>query len=347
MYAEAAKIKEIVENARHILVLQADNPDADSLASALALEQLLGEQGKTVSLYGAVDISPYLKYLPGWDRVTAELPNQFDASIIVDASTMTLMQKLSESGKQSWVAAKPCVVLDHHAEVTNLIPFATVTINDAASSSTGEVIYKIAKQLSWKLDRTSGECIMTAILADTQGLTNDLATAETYRIMAELVDLDVKRPELEERRRQYSKMPPEIFKYKAVLIKRAEFLADGKLALVEVSQEEINAYSPIYNPAPLIQTDMLQTVGVAVALVFKVYSDGKILCSIRCNSGYPIAADLAVAFGGGGHAYASGFKITNGRPFNEIKAECIQKVTELLDNLTKDASNETVQHPVA
>lgn len=347
MYAEATEIKEIIENARHILILQADNPDADSLASALALEQILGEQGKKVSLYGAIDVPGYLKYLSGWDRVISELPNQFDASIIVDASTLTLLQKLSESGHQGWVAARPCIVLDHHAEVTNLIPFATVTINDSESSSTGEVIYKLAKQLSWKLDSASGEYIMTAILADTQGLANDLATAETYRVLAELVDLGVKRPALEERRREYSKMPPEIFKYKADLIKRTEFLADGKLALVDVSQEEINTYSPLYNPAPLIQADMLQTTGVGIALVFKIYNDGKILCAIRCNSGFPIAADLATAFGGGGHAYASGFKITGGRPFSEIKSECIQKVTELLDNLNKDTPDETVQHAVA
>lgn len=347
MYAEATKIKEIIDKSRHILVLQADNPDADSLASALALEQLLGEHGKKVSLYGAVDVPGYLKYLSGWDRVISEVPNQFDASIIVDASTLTLLQKLSESGRQGWIASKPCIVLDHHAEVANLIPFATVTINDTASSSTGEVIYKLAKQLSWKLDAVSGEHIMTAILADTQGLANDLATAETYRVLAELVDLGVKRPALEERRREYSKMPPEIFKYKADLIKRTEFLADGKLALVEVSQEEINAYSPLYNPAPLIQTDMLQTTGVGIAVVFKVYNDGKILCAIRCNYGFPIAAELAAAFGGGGHAYASGFKITNGRSFNEIKSECIQKATDLLDNLKKDTPDEAVQHTVA
>lgn len=344
MYEQTPKIQEILDASHHILILQADNPDADSLASALALEQILEEQGKKISLYGAVDVPAYLKYLPGWDRVTGEVPNQFDASIIVDASTLTLLQKLSESGHQGWVAAKPCIVLDHHAEVANTIPFATVTINDAKSSSTGELIYKIAKQLGWKLDVASGECVMTAILADTQGLTNDLASSETYRIMAELVELGVKRPDLEERRREYSKMQPEIFKYKAELIKRTEFHADGKLALVDVPQEEINTYSPLYNPAPLVQTDMLQTTGVGVALVFKVYGDGKILCAIRCNSGYPIAADLAVAFGGGGHPYASGFKITDGRTFSEIKSECIQKATELLDNLSKDAPDATTQY---
>src|SRR5690606_16028240 len=193
---------ELVAGSHKVVLLQADNPDADSLGSALALEQLLGELGKEVHLYCGVDMPGYLKYLSGWDRVSTELPSSFDLSIIVDASTMTLFQKLAESGKQGWVASKPCIVLDHHAEDNNPIPFATVNITDIGVSSTGELIYKLAKELSWPLDAISAEFIMTSILGDTQGLSNDLTTAETYRVMAELTELGVNRPALEEKRRE-------------------------------------------------------------------------------------------------------------------------------------------------
>ncbi len=39
-YPESEQIKSFIEASKHILVMQADNPDADSLASALALEQI-------------------------------------------------------------------------------------------------------------------------------------------------------------------------------------------------------------------------------------------------------------------------------------------------------------------
>jgi bifunctional oligoribonuclease and PAP phosphatase NrnA len=333
MTKEVEQIKGIVDDAQKILILQADNPDADSLASALALEQILGEMGKHTYLYCGIDVPEYLKYLRGWDRVSSELPSQFDASIIVDASTMTLLQKLAESGKQGWVSSKPCIVLDHHAEVDNLVPFAAVNLTDAEVASTGQLIYNVARELKWQLDTTSAEFIMTSILGDTQGLTNNLAGAGTYRVMAELVDLGANRPRLEEERREATKMHPDIFRYKAELIDRTEFHADGKLALVTVPQAEINQYSPLYNPAPLIQGDMLQTTGVGVAVVLKQYDDGKILASIRCNQTGPIAAELATHFGGGGHKYASGFKITNGKPFSEVKTEVIKIAYELLEKL--------------
>lgn len=330
MTQDAQKIQDMLQAATKIVVLQADNPDADSLASTLALEQILGEMGKEVSLYCGIDMPNYLKYLQGWDRVSPEIPRSFDLCIIVDASTMTLFQKLSESGQQGWVASKPCIVLDHHKEVGNVIPFATVTVNEPELASTGQLIYQLGKELKWPLDETSAEFIMTSILGDTQGLSNDLTGAETYRVMAELVELGVDRPALEELRRTANKMPEEIFRYKADLIKRTEFHDEGRIALVTIPHQEIMDYSPLYNPNPLIQGEHMQTEGVLVSLSIKHYADGRITAAIRCNPAAPIADKLAEHFGGGGHQYSSGFKVTDGRPLERVKSECIAKASELL-----------------
>ncbi len=334
-YQEATSIKELVNQAQNIVILQADNPDADSLGSALALEQILGDMGKEPKLYCGIDVPSYLKYLKGWDRVDNQLPPKFDLSIIVDCSTMSLFERLTAAGAQGWLSSKPCIVLDHHEEVSNLIPFATITLNDQTCSSTGELIYNLSRQLDWPLSILAQEFMMTAILGDTQGLSNSLASADTYRALADMVETGVDRPKLEETRRQFSKMPPAIFKYKAQLIDRTELAADGQLAIVDIPQTEINEYSPLYNPAPLIQADMLQTEAVGVAIVFKNYSDGHITAAIRCNPTFPIAAKLAEHFGGGGHAYASGFKVEDESNFSQLKAECIKTATNLISQLEK------------
>jgi phosphoesterase RecJ-like protein len=344
-YTEATDLKSIIDSAQHIVIIQADNPDADSLGSSLALEHILGDLGKQVSLYCGIDMPTYIRYLLGWDRVNKDLPKQFDASIIVDASTYTLLEKLQNSGQLSWLATKPSIVLDHHATVENALDFAKVAINDSTVSSTGELIYHLAKQLAWPVNQMAGEFIMTAILGDTQGLSNDLARSQTYRAMAELVEAGVNRPQLEELRREYSKMPSKIFKYKAELIDRTELSADGRIAYVSIPQAEINEYSPLYNPAPLIQSDMLQTVGVAVAIVFKQYDDGHVTGAIRSNPGFGMAGQLAEKMGGGGHPNASGFKVTDGRSLNDLRTQCLELCGQLLDNLEKEQqSSEAIQH---
>ncbi|GAC1502017.1 MAG: bifunctional oligoribonuclease/PAP phosphatase NrnA [Candidatus Saccharimonadales bacterium] len=336
-YEDTNQILSLVSSSSHILVIQADNPDADSLGSALALENILCDLGKTVSLYCGVDIPGYLRYISGWDRITKFVPNKFDLIIIVDASTMTLLEKLETTNQLSRLKTKPCIILDHHEVVDNLVPFAKATINDASRASAGEIIYILASQLKWQMSVTALECIAVSILGDTQGLSNQLASPITYKIMADIIENGVSRPKLEERRRELSKMPPSIYKYKATLIDHTNFNENGNIAWVKVGQSEINQYSPLYNPGPLIQNDMLQTTGIMVAIVFKNYDDGKTTAAIRCNPGSGIAADLAAKFGGGGHAYASGFKDTTDQGFNAIKDRCLILAEELLSKLPEVA----------
>lgn len=334
----------MVAEARRILVIQADNPDADSLGSALALEHILGDMGKDVALYCGVHIPDYLHYLPGWGRIVSDVPSNFDLSIIVDASTYILLEKLEASGHFGWVKSRPCIVLDHHASVEKPLDFAAVMHVVPKAASTGELIFELAAENGWAVSSEAAELIMTSILGDTQGLTNELTTAKTYRTMAALTDLGANRPALEEARREYGKMLPKIYTYKAKLIQSTEFTAEGRIAHITIGQADLNEFSPLYNPVPLIQPDMLQVKDVALSVVFKVYDDGKITGAIRTNNTYPVAAKLAEAMGGGGHAHASGFKITDGRPLNEVKSECLEKATALIDEITKEQDDETIQY---
>ncbi len=337
-------IRELVASAQRIVVVQADNPDADSLGSALALEHILSDLGKDVALYCGVNTPEYLRYMGGWDRVLPELPSNFDLSIIVDASTYVLLEKLEQSGQLAWLKTKPCIVLDHHANVDKPLEFAAVSIVDASAASTGDVIYTIATELGWSINVDAAERIMSSILGDTQGLSNELTTANTYRTMAGLTDIGADRPQLEELRRTYGKMAPKIYTYKADLIKRTVFEADGRIASVTLKQAELNEFSPLYNPVPLIQPDMLQVRGVCLSIVFKVYDDGRITGAIRTNHDYPVAGTLAESLGGGGHPHASGFKVTDGRRFDEVKSECTKRAIELLNKIDKEKPDETVQY---
>ncbi|HSX05041.1 MAG TPA: DHH family phosphoesterase [Candidatus Saccharimonadales bacterium] len=334
------KIINLVSGAQKIVVVQADNPDADSLGSALALEHILGDLGKDVYLYCGVDIPTYLRYLSGWDRVLNELPSNFDLSIIVDANTRTLFEQLEKTGKFGTLTSKPAIVLDHHATVNadKALDFASAGLIDSTAAATGEIIFALARQAGWKVNSEAAGHIMSSILGDTQGLMNTQTSATTYRVMADLTDLGADRPTLEELRREYSRMAESIFRYKGELIQRMEFAYDNRIAHVTIPQHEINEYSPLYNPAVLVQFDSLQVANVQLSIVFKTYDDGKITGKLRSNFSAPVADKLAEHFGGGGHAHSAGFKIVNGRPFNEVKSECLRYAGELLNNLKQEQS---------
>ncbi len=333
-YPEAEQIKKILDSAQRVLILQADNPDGDSMGSALALEHIIGDMGKEPFLYCGVDIPSYLRYLEGWDRINKELPTHFDVSIIVDTSADSLLEKLGESGQKGILGTKPCIVLDHH-DVEATIPFATVLCNHEAVA-TGEVIYELAKQLNWPLNHQAKQMIATAIMSDSLGLVTEATSARSIHIIGELVESGISLADLEHARRDLMRKSPTLTKYKGELLQRVEYFADDQVATITIPWKEIERYSPEYNPSMLVIDDMRMTIGTKIAIAFKVYPDGKVTAKIRCNQGSPIANDLAKHFGGGGHKYASGFKIQDGKPFNEVKSECIVKATELLKTLSEN-----------
>lgn len=342
-YPQAQAIQEYISKAQRIVIVQSDAPDGDSMGSALALEQILEDMGKQTFLYCGVSISGYLTYLTGWDRVFHDLPSQFDLSIIVDTSADKLLQKMDSAGQKGWLKSKPCIVIDHH-DLTEGLSYADITCNQPAVAA-GEVIYELAQQLKWPLNTIARNMLATAILSDSLGLTTSATTARSIHIIGELVEQGVSIPQLEEKRREMSRKSPELVRYKGELLQRIEYSSDNRVATVTIPWEEIQTYSPHYNPSVLVLDDMRLTTKTDIAIAFKLYSDGHMTAKIRSNYGKPIAGLLAEHFGGGGHAYASGFKISLGdKPFNEIKSECIAYATHLLDNLTQEKPDEAIQH---
>lgn len=326
-----SNLKELLDAAQKIVIIQADNPDGDSLASSLALEQILGDMGKDPYLYCGTDIPTYLQYLNGWDRVNRELPHQFDMSIIVDCSAESLLENMDKSGQRGWVASKPCIIIDHHS-VDVSIPYATLVINEPVVA-TGELIYELAQRHDWPVSGQAAKYLAVSIMADSRGLTTDKTTARSIHIIAELVEKGVSIPELEHARRETMLRSSELVHYKGQLLQRVEYHADDAIAIISIPWEEIEKYSHAYNPTMLVLEDMMLTTGTKIAIGFKYYPNGRITAKLRAAYGSPIAGELAEHFGGGGHPYAAGFKIQDGRTITEVKNQVIQKVTDLLAKL--------------
>lgn len=343
--SQEESLQKIITDAHILVIVQADNPDGDSLASALALENILGDMGKEVHLYCGAEIPTYLRYIEGWGRVQNELPIRFDASIFVDVSAITLLEQLQKNGSISWLKAKPAIVIDHHVEGEPTIDFASLLYIKPAVS-TGELIYELSCVLGWKRNERTNDLITSSILSDSLGLTTEATSARSIAIVSELVAEGVIIPVLEEKRRAMHKKSPEMLAYKAELLSRVEYNDDQRVAMVTIPWEEIEKYSHEYNPSVLVLDEMRMVTGVALAIAFKTYPDGRITAKLRANYGQAVAADLAKHFGGGGHPCAAGFKITDGRSFSDIKAETIKTATQLLDTLEskQDKPNETTQY---
>lgn len=325
---------EFIKDKQSICIIQAENPDGDSLGSAIALDYLLKD--KDVSLYCPVDIPKYLHYFADWSRVSNEFNFKADGYIIVDTAAEILLSKLlDDAAIKNRLYNAPVFVLDHHetADDLNFKHESIIEILPACCS----LIYKIAKAEEIEINKDAAEAIFQGILSDTLGLTSSSVEAETFRVAADLAELGANISELEERRREFMKKSPRILDYKADLIKRIEYSLDNELATIHIPWDDIREFSDEYNPNVLILEEMRLVEGVKVAVAIKTYPDGKVTGKIRTSSDAPIAEKIAGYYGGGGHPYAAGFR-TYDTTYSEVVADLVKIVPELLAGV----ENETI-----
>ena len=320
------KFSEFIKDKQKICVIQAENPDGDSLGSAVALDYLL--EGKEVSLYCPVDIPQYLHYFTDWSRVSIEFDWKADGYIIVDTAAEVLLSKLLEdSAISNRLYSTPVLVIDHH-ETEDDLQFPHEAIIETRPSCT-EVIYRMAKACEIPVSKEAAEAIFQGLLSDTLGLTSASVTAETFEIAAELTRLGAEISGLEDKRREFMKKSPRILDFKADLIHRIEYSLDGALATVHIPWEDIAEYSQEYNPNVLILEEMRLVEGVKVAVAIKTYPDGKVTGKIRCDSSAPVADKIAGYFGGGGHPLAAGFR-TYDTTYDEVVRDLVKLIPDLL-----------------
>lgn len=297
----------MIDDARKIIVIQAENPDGDSLGSSLALEEILGDLGKEVTLYCPVEIPKYMRYIAGWDRVVSDFDTSADLVIIVDTTADVLMSKVLDTpGVRHYLETHSVLVIDHHTEAEPNLSFDhTLLLEDGVAAS--QVIYNLAAAANWKINQRAATAMLAALLSDTLGLTTQNVDTKAYETASKLAALGASPATIEEARREFMKKSAEILEYKGRLIERIEYFLDGKLALVRIPFEEIEAYSDQYNPSVLVLDEMRLVIGVQLAVAIKTYPDGKLTGKLRSN--LPIAGDVAGFFGGGGHKYAAGFRV--------------------------------------
>lgn len=327
-----------LDGKKRLCIIQAENPDGDSLGSAIALDYLLSSTEN--SLYCPVDIPKYLRYFADWSRVEIDFDFRADGYVIVDTAANILLSKLlDDPAIKNCLYHKPVLVIDHHETPDDLEFEHTAIIEPLPACA--DLIYKIARASQLEIPQPAAEALYSAISSDTLGLVSASTTADTMRVMADLIDLGANPAELDERRREFMKKSPRILDYKADLIKRIDYALDGQLATIHIPFAEIQAYSDEYIPNVLILEEMKLVTGVEVAIAIKTYPDGKVTGKIRTS--VPIADQIAGYFGGGGHPYAAGFR-TYDTSYDEVVADLVGMLPQMLAENAANSENTGAEH---
>jgi phosphoesterase RecJ-like protein len=288
-----------LEAAKRIVITAHVNPDGDASGSSLALALLMRARGKTIRLaipmtdLGAPGVLETFQSFQDDSPIAAP-----DLFVCLDCATVP---RLALPELRDKAGVWPTLNIDHHSTNTR---YGQLNYVIGDYSSTGEVIYDIAKAAGWPIDRDIAEALWVAIVTDTGRFSYSSTSPSTLRCGADLLSHGVRAPwlndelfcvrdrkELDIHRRALSSL---------------ETWFDGRVAVISLTECD---YEETGCTKSCTETfaDIPRSVRGSVIAVFlyRLPGDPKTHASIRARAPYSACA-LAQVFGGGGHELAAG-----------------------------------------
>ena len=306
-----AAARDLIAGARRILVSGHLSPDGDSLGSMVALARLLRNAGKEAYatadpnalgkpgfLEGVSDLIPVRKLKTARRRTGGP----FDLFIAVDCSGFARMPPEVEPAARGL----KCICIDHH--VTNDGSFGDVQLVDPAASSAGEIVWRLAKWMEWRLDRASAEALWVAMITDSGRFAYDTTSPRTLRAAGDLLKHGVRTAFINDV--IYGTFSRKAIELKRIAWRSLHIWKNRRVAEVTLTRDDFRAVRGTKADAEDIIEIPRSVAKNEIALFFYQIPDRtkEIRCSIRTRGDWDATA-IAGRFGGGGHRKAAGCTI--------------------------------------
>lgn len=318
-----AGIGEVIESNESFVIMSHVRPDGDAIGSQIALGFSLMAMGKTVFLVNEDGVPESMAFLRGSEKVTAPPaePLEVDVAIALDTATKP---RLGDNTLLAASKAKVWLNIDHH--ISNPA-YGDINIIDASSPATGQIIYHLITALGYPMPDETRDAIYVAVSTDTGSFQYGSTTANTYEMAADLIrhGLDVGKINAD----TYDSNPFRKIELMRALLNTLEISDDGKLAhweLRDATRIELELQPD--DSEGLI--DLIRGVkGVRVAAFFEELDGGKVRVSMRSKDKGVNVCDVALQFGGGGHALAAGIRM--GGPLGDAKSKVLAALCDALE----------------
>lgn len=300
-----AKLTELILPEKRILLSTHVRPDGDGLGTEAALARILTTLGLQVEIWNHDPVPSGYEFL--FEELTLRDPDDppsdgaYDVFFCLDVSVPQRLGLVNAYLQQQQLFT---VILDHHLEPnTN----GNLLFTDPTAAATGEVLYRIARDLNWPVDQPTAAALWVALHTDTGGFRFSNTTTRTLQVARELLTSDIDPSSLCER--VYQNRRPESLRLLGRALCQVELLEQDRLALMHVDEQIYRETKAGPDDTESFVNLLLQIQGVEAAVFVYPAADGQTKVSLRGNRGRSIHS-LAKALGGGGHAQAAGATLT-------------------------------------
>lgn len=311
-----------IMGASRITAICHENPDADSLGSALALRIAAERLGKQAEVVAADPVPASLADLPYAADVRSTPGLEPDLAVVMDGPLSRTGAIARDCGE--WLGRARVVNIDHH--ISNDGSEASAAWVDPDAAATCEMVAMLIPDLGVEIDADIATVLTAGIVQDTHTFSHPNATPRTLRIAADLVAAGA--PLSAIHRSIYADKPYSTLALWGRMLAAMAQRQDGRIVystmtaamLAETGTEAVASEGFI---------DLLASSKVAdITVLLKEADARQVRASVR-TSAVADAVAITSAFGGGGHARAAGCTID--APLSEAISMLLDECDRELD----------------
>lgn len=306
-----------IKNSNNVAIVCHIRPDADALGSSSALRLMLEKMGKKADIFCDSDISSNYNFIKYVTSVNKPKLSSYDTYISLDCADEIRLGKYITEFKK----CTNSINIDHHITNTN---FANINFVKECSS-TGEILYYLAKELKIELDIDIATSLYSAISSDTGCFQHDNTTAEVHEIIAHLmrngIDISVANYYLFKRRTL------EQIQLQQVALKNLRFYEDNKISLIFLRNEDFKKCNLEAKDSVGIVDIAINIENVEIGILISEIKPNLYTCSLRGKGNIDVS-EITKVFGGGGHTYAAGCSVfgTHKTVAKKLLKVCLEKM---------------------
>lgn len=311
IYKEIKKFQNIII-ARHI------GADPDALGSQFALRELIKNRFPNKNVYAIGNPSSRFKFMGILDKLE-EIDKENTLLIVLDTP-----DKKRIDGVQ--VEKYPNVIkIDHHPFVEQ---YAKIELIDEQSSSTSQLILEFIFKNRLAISHEIAKNLYIGIVSDTGRFMHDYTSQKTFELVNKLLKkTNIKFTELYEP--LYMRPLSEI-RFQGYIYENMEVTEEG-VAYIKITEDLLKEYGVDSASSGNIISE-LKYIDEIIIWIFLTEDKKSNLIRANIRSRGPIINEVASTYGGGGHKYASGARLTSWEQADHL----IEDLEEIAYNYRKE-----------
>lgn len=306
------KLLELISEYDTIIIHRHSRPDGDALGSQLGLKRALLDNFSNKKVYAVGDKSVRYSFIGEIDEISDET-YRGALVFILDSSETSLVSDLR------YQKGEKIIKIDHHIKRES---FGDLEIINESFESCCGLVADLLIKMNMKISKEAATCLYTGMVTDSGRFRFDSTTPKTFTIASKLLESNIDILDI------YNNLYLDDFE---MVVLRAKYVlkikfTEHNVAYIKTTSEELEELNTdFFTVSRSMVNTMAGIKNVDIWVNFTEDKDTGIIVEIRSNK-YNINP-IAVKYGGGGHAKASGTTVAS---FEEA-----DKLLKELDDLCK------------